>query len=100
MRTIANQPKQNQQTQQEVSVNVNLDTTPILYTDNIFMTTNEDGLVFDICQKLGTTNQLRIVARVGMSRNHAKKFLKEMGSLLAMTEGKGQTGSQPENNSD
>ncbi len=98
MRPIANQPKQNQQpVNQEVSVNVNLDTTPILYTDNIFMTTNEDGLVFDVCQKLGTTNQVRIVARVGMSRKHAKKFLKEMGNLLAMTEGKGQTSSESDN---
>ncbi|MDO8551505.1 MAG: hypothetical protein Q7S03_02390 [bacterium] len=77
---------------QQLSVNVNLDTTPILYTDNIFMTTNEDGLVLDVCQKIGPTNQVRIVSRVGMSRNHAKKFLQEMGRLLAMTEGQIQTG--------
>lgn len=56
----------------DVAVNVNLDTTPVLYTDNVFMTTNEDGIVLDICQKLGSTNQVRIVARVGMSRSHAK----------------------------
>jgi hypothetical protein len=78
---------------QEVQINVNLDTTPILYTDHIIMTTNEDGVVLDICQKLGPSNQLRIVSRVGMSRNHAKRFLKEIGSLLALTEGEGQTGS-------
>ncbi|MBI4100448.1 hypothetical protein HY439_01775 [Candidatus Microgenomates bacterium] len=76
----------------QMSINVNLDTTPILYTDNILMTTNEDGLVLDICQKLGSSNQARIVARIGMSRSHAKKLLKEMGSLLAMTEGHLQTG--------
>ncbi len=84
--------KLRQENQQEVSININLDTTPILYTDNVFMTTNEDGVVLDACQKLGTTNQLRVVARIGMSRNHAKKLLKEMGNLLAMTEGKSQTG--------
>lgn len=78
--------------QEEVKVNVNLDTTPILYTDNIFMTVNEDGVVLDVGQKLGATNQLKIVARIGMSREHAKKFLKEFGNLLAMTEGKKQTG--------
>lgn len=83
---------QQQQDQQGLQVNINLDTTPILYTDNILMTTNEDGIVFDICQKLGPSNQIRIVSRIGMSRSHAKKFLKEMGSLLALTEGKGQTG--------
>jgi hypothetical protein len=79
------------QPNQEVAINLNLDTTPILFTDNVLMTTNEDGFVMDICQKLGST-QMRIVARIGMSRSHAKKLLKEMGKLLAMTEGNLQTG--------
>lgn len=79
-------------TKKRLAVNVNLDTTPILYTDNIFISVNEDGIVLDVGQKLGPTNQMRIVARVGMSRNHAKKFLNEMGKLLLMTEGQRQTG--------
>jgi len=78
--------------QKEVQININLDTTPILYTDNVLMTTNEDGVVLDVCQKIGPSNQIRIVTRIGMSRSHAKKFLKEFGSLLALTEGQGQTG--------
>lgn len=78
-------------TKEGFSVNVNLDTTPVLYTDNIIMTANADGLVMDVAQKLGTTNTLRIVSRVGMSREHAKKFLKELGKLLAMTEGRRET---------
>jgi hypothetical protein len=77
---------------QQVGLNVNLDTTPIVYTDNIFMNANEDGIVLDIGQKLFNTNQVRIVARVGMSRSHAKKFISEMGKLLAMTEGSLQSG--------
>lgn len=77
---------------QQVGLNVNLDTTPIVYTDNIFMNANEDGIVLDIGQKLFNTNQVRIVARVGMSRSHAKKFIAEMGKLLAMTEGSLQSG--------
>lgn len=84
---MANQDK-------NISVNVNLDTTPIVYTDNIFMTTNADGVVLDIAQTLGATNQVRIVSRVGMSRSHAKKFVTELGKLLAMTEGSKQTGKQ------
>ena len=76
----------------QVAVNVNLDTTPILYTDNVFITVNEDGAVLDICQKLANSNQMRIVARIGMSKNHAKKFLSEFSKLLAMTEGHIQTG--------
>ena len=79
---------------QEVALNINLDQTPILYTENIYMSTSEDGLTLDIAQKLVGTNQQRIVARVGMSRDHAKKFLKELGNLLAITEGNVQTGEQ------
>lgn len=81
-------------TAQDISINVNLDTTPVLFTDNVFMTTNEDGVVLDVAQKLGSTNQIRIVSRIGMSRSHAKKFVKELGKLLAMTEGSNQSGAK------
>jgi len=74
--------------------NLNLDLTPILYTDNIFMTTNPDGLVLDIGQRVASTNQVRIVSRIGMSRDHAKKFVNELAKLLAMSEGKIQTGKE------
>lgn len=77
---------------QQLAVNINLDTTPILYTDNVLMATNPDGLVLDFGQRLSNTNQMRIVSRIGMSREHAKKFVAEMGKLLAMTEGQLQTG--------
>lgn len=83
--------KQGEQTQ-EISINLNPDTTPILYTDNIFMSTNEDGVTINFGQSVGPSNQVKIVSRVGMSRSHAKKFLKELGSLLAITEGQSQTG--------
>lgn len=73
-------------------VNLNLDTTPVLYTDNILMTANPDGVTLDIAQRVGSTNQMRIVSRVGMSRDHAKKFVNELGKLLAMSEGRIQTG--------
>ncbi len=72
-------------------VNLNLDTTPILYTDNIFMTANTEGIVLDVAQRVGSTDQVRIVSRFGMSREHAKKFVNELGKLLAMSEGKIQT---------
>jgi hypothetical protein len=75
-----------------LQISINLDTTPVLYTDNISMNTNEDGVVLDVMQKLGQTNQMRVVSRVGMSRVHAKKLVTELGKLLAMTEGKNQTG--------
>ncbi len=74
-----------------LQINVNLDTTPIYYTDSIYMTSNENGLTLDVMQKLGPTNQVRIVSRIGMSRQHAKKFAQELAKLLAMTEGRSQT---------
>ena len=84
------QKEKNQKNSQQV--NLNLDSTPILYTDNVLMTTNSDGVVLDIAQRVGSTNQVRIVSRVGMSREHAKKLVNELGKLLAMTDGKIQTG--------
>jgi hypothetical protein len=77
---------------QELEVSVNFDTTPVLYTDSISMTSNEDGIVLDVLQRVGNTNKVRIVSRIGMSRTHAKKFIKECGNLLAITEGQKQTG--------
>ena len=77
---------------QEVQVSINLDTTPILYTDSVAMTTNPDGVVLDIMQRVGTSPQARVVARIGMSREHAKKLVGELGKLLIQTEGQSQTG--------
>jgi len=82
---------------QQFAINVNLDTTPILYTDNVFMATNPDGLMLDFGQRLSNTNQMRIVSRIGMSREHAKKFVVELGKLLAITDGHGQTGQEKKN---
>lgn len=79
---------------QDVQISVNLDTTPILYTDSIAMTTNPDGVVMDVMQRLGPSNQVRVVARIGMSREHAKKFVSELGKLLIQTEGQTQTGNK------
>ena len=75
-------------------MNHNLDSTPTYYTDDIFMTTNPDGLVLDVSQRVVSTNQIRIVSRIGMSREHAKKFVNELAKLLAMSEGKMQTGKE------
>ncbi len=79
-------------TNQTVQISVNLDTTPIFYTDNVNITVNPDGVVLDIMQRLGPSNQARIVSRIGMSREHAKKFLEKLGKLLIKSEGKVQTG--------
>lgn len=85
---------QDQKKQQNLEVDINLDTTPILYTDNILMSANRYGITLDIGQKLGPTNKLRIVTRIAMSREHAKQFINELGKLIAMTDGTSQTGTK------
>ena len=75
-----------------VQISINLDTTPVLFTDNINMTVNPEGVVMDIMQRLGPTNQVRIVSRIGMSREHAKKFVNKLGELLLKSEGQITTG--------
>ncbi len=77
---------------QKVRVSVNLDNTPVLYTDNVNMTINDNGVVMDVMQRLGATDQVRIVSRIGMSREHAKKFLEKLGQLLLKSEGEIVTG--------
>lgn len=68
-------------------ININLDTTPIFYTDKIGITVNSNGVVFDVMQRVGPTSKVRIVSRIGMSKTHAEKFVQELGKLLAMTQG-------------
>ena len=67
---------------QEIAVDINPENTPIFYTDSISMTANQDGLVLDVMQRIGNTNRARVVARIGMSRDHAKKFAQELSKLL------------------
>lgn len=69
---------------EEQNIQVALPNIPILYTDMIFMNVNEDGVVIDVCQKSGP-NQAQVVTRIGMSRDHAKKFAKKLGEILALT---------------
>lgn len=78
--------------QDHAQVNLNPETTPVLYTDMIYINVNEDGAMFDICQKVGSTNQFQVVSRIGMSREHAKKLAEHLSKILALTQAQSQTG--------
>lgn len=78
----------------QLQVDLNPDTTPIYYTDSISMTANQDGMVFDVLQRVGNTARAKVVTRIGMSREHAKKFVAELSKLLAITEGQAKTGNK------
>lgn len=74
-----------------MDININLDLTPILYTDNVFISVNQHGIVMDFSQHLASTNKIRIVTRVGMSRDHAKKFAEQIEAMLKVAEGQAQS---------
>lgn len=74
-----------------LQLNLNPEKTQIKYTDTIFMNVNDDGVIFDICQKVGNSNQVQVVSRIGMSRTHAQKFVKKLSEILALTHGHSKT---------
>lgn len=71
--------------EEQNNIQVTLPNIPILYTDMVFMNVNEDGVIIDICQKGAGPNQFQVVSRVGMSREHAKKFVHKLGEIMALT---------------
>ena len=56
--------------------------TPILYSDNIRITSNKNGLVLDIAQDIPKTDSSQVVARVGLSHEHAKKLASALSIQL------------------
>lgn len=80
--------------QQNAQVNVpnNL---PILYSDSVWVTASPFGLVFDFGQRMGPTNNVNVVSRVGLSKEHAEALaevllgkIKEMQLLTKKTDKK------------
>lgn len=77
-----------QNTPSKLEVSLNPDVTPILYTDNINMQINDNGVILNVVQHMGTGNKARIVSRIGMSKEHAKKFVQKLSEVLLLSEGK------------
>lgn len=59
----------------KTTVNVNAKDTPILYTDAMYVGSSEYGVMLDFAQRVGTSDQQQVVARVGMSFDHARKMI-------------------------
>jgi len=78
----------NQQPTEQVSQNVQIDPnrTPILYSDGVAVTSSEFGMVFDFGQRVGPTNNANIVARIGISYEHARKLLEVINDELSKNE--------------
>lgn len=58
---------------------------PVLYSDSVFVTASQYGLVFDFAQNSLASNNQAVVARIGMSKEHAQALLKVLGQKLIDT---------------
>ncbi len=78
--------------QAQANINLNLENTPVLYADNIFWNISPDGVMLNFGQSIMGSGGVKVVSRVGMSREFVKRFIADLGKNLALTEGHGQTG--------
>jgi selenocysteine lyase/cysteine desulfurase len=83
---MADVKKVNQSNEAQVQVNIN-NNQPVLYTDSVFVTTGKFGVVLDFAQSMGSTNQQNVVARVGMSKEHALALLNVLEKKVKETFG-------------
>lgn len=75
---------------------------PVLFTDTVDIIANNHGVVMNFKQTTGKGTQPAAVAKVGMSREHAKSILKILQITLARTEQQPDTSKRiisPDNNS-
>lgn len=83
---------ENKQPTVQGNININMDTTPVFYADVIFWNISAHGVVLNFGQTIMGSNQVKIITRVGMSREHAKNFMAGFSKNMALTEAQGQTG--------
>lgn len=74
------------QPEPQLNVSVNPTATQILYSDAVGVSTSEFGMVFDFAQRVSSTNNANIVARVGVSHEHARKIMEAIANELARNE--------------
>lgn len=69
-------------TAQDMNFNVDPARTPVLYADSIYIKSNENGVGLDFAQQIGPSNQFNIVARIGLSKEHARRLIDQLEGLL------------------
>jgi hypothetical protein len=70
--------------QNEMNVNYDRSKVPILYTDGVYVLTNQHGVVLDFAQSIGPVPQQFVVASLGMSREQAKQLIQAMKDTLGI----------------
>lgn len=63
----------------EVSVPVDM---PVLYSNAVFVTTDDYGVILDFAARLGSTGKHNVISRIGMSTQHAEVLLKVLKNNL------------------
>jgi transcriptional regulator with XRE-family HTH domain len=83
-----NKASDTQMTNEELSLEKTAGDTnsPILFTDVVDIVVNNYGVVMKFLQGTGPANQPNVVAKVGMSREHAKSVLHILQVTLNQTE--------------
>lgn len=72
-----------EENKQQLNIGADPVRTPVLYSDAVIINSDEFGMTLDFAQKLGGTNQAIIVARIGLSKEHAKKLAAIIAEKLA-----------------
>lgn len=65
-----------------ININIDPNRTPILYADIAYIKSNENGVVLDFAQQVGPSDQFTVVARIGVSKEHAQKLINHLEALL------------------
>jgi hypothetical protein len=65
----------NNKHEHKMTVNINAKDTPILYTDIMYVSSSDYGVTLDFAQRVGPSEQQQVVARLGMSTEHARKMI-------------------------
>ena len=75
-------------------VNIGIDPlrTPVLYADAVMLTSSENGIVLDVAQRIGSSSQSQVVARIGLSKEHADKLSKLLVQHVSLQKGSNVTG--------
>jgi hypothetical protein len=74
-------------TKDKLSGRIKLDPirTPVLYADSIHISSNSNGVVIDVAQRITGSKNAVVVSRIGMSREHAKKLAESLTMQLSGT---------------
>lgn len=65
-----------------INVKIDPEKNRILFSDGMYISISDNGVVFDFGQKVGPNNEQVIVARIGVSYRHAEKIHKLLGEQL------------------